>query len=75
MSAEDLDSDCEIDDENYNDYYCSIEDEIDLGDNKKDPESSHFLCLKVEEVEKLLNELVEQLSTRINVSYYKATLL
>jgi ariadne-2 len=68
MSAEDPDSDCEIEDDNYNDYYCSIEDEVDIGDCKKDPEMFQFSCLKVEEVEKLLNELVEQLSTQINVS-------
>jgi len=69
MSAEDPDSDCEIEDDNYDDYYSStIDDEIDGGDVKKDPESFQFDCLRVEEAEKLLNELVEMLSNQVTVS-------
>lgn len=68
MSAEDQDSDCEIEDEDYDNYYLSNEEEFDSSDYKKDPESFQYECLKVEEVEKLLNELVELLSLEINVS-------
>jgi len=67
--SEEIDSDCEIEDDNYEDYYSTtIDDEIDSGDMKKDPESFQFECLRVEEVEKLLNELVEMLSNQVTVS-------
>ena len=68
MSAGDLESDCEIEDENYEDYYCAVDDELDFGELRKDPESFHYECLRVEEVEKLLNELVEMLSIQLKVS-------
>jgi ariadne-2 len=69
MSGED--TDCE--DDNYNDYYCSLEDEIEI--SEKDAESCQYECLRVEEVEKLLNELVELLSLRLDVTPALAKLL
>lgn len=68
MSAEEQDSDCDIEDEDYDNYYLSNDEELDMADYKKDPESFQYECLKVEEVEKLLNELVELLSLEINVN-------
>lgn len=65
------DSDCDIEDDDYENYYNSqIEDELDMGDVRKDPESFQYECLRVEEVEKLLNELVEMMSIKLNVSYF-----
>lgn len=63
------DSDCEIEDDDYENYYNSqIEDELDMGDIRKDdPESFQYECLRVEEVEKLLNELVEMMSIQLTV--------
>ncbi|CAG7724017.1 unnamed protein product, partial [Allacma fusca] len=75
MSADDPESDCEIEDDNYEDYYCTVDDEIDMGDLKKDPESFQYECLRVEEVEKLLNEMVEMLSVQLKVTPALAKLL
>ncbi|CAL8129637.1 unnamed protein product [Orchesella dallaii] len=72
MSADDQDSECEIEDEDYDNYYLSNEEELELADYKKDPESFQYECLKVEEVEKLLNELVELLSMEIR-AFIKVT--
>jgi len=76
MSADDPESECEIEDDNYEDYYNStIDDEIEGSDIKKDPENFQFECLRVEEVEKLLNELVEMLSNQVAVTPSLAKLL
>ncbi|OXA52893.1 potential E3 ubiquitin-protein ligase ariadne-2 isoform X2 [Folsomia candida] len=71
------DSDCEIEDDDYENYYNSqIEDELDMGDIRKDdPESFQYECLRVEEVEKLLNELVEMMSIQLTVTPALAKLL
>jgi len=65
----DQDSECEVEDDDYDNYYNSqIEDEYDANDLKRDMENLQYECLRVEEVEKLLNELVEKLSIKLNVS-------
>ncbi|XP_039955283.1 potential E3 ubiquitin-protein ligase ariadne-2 [Bactrocera neohumeralis] len=59
------DNDCE-----YDDYYNSGEDcDVERLDPKKtDPEYFEFVCLTVEEVEKLLNESVEKLNTILEIT-------
>uniref|UniRef100_T1GU21 RBR-type E3 ubiquitin transferase n=1 Tax=Megaselia scalaris TaxID=36166 RepID=T1GU21_MEGSC len=66
----DGESDMEYSDNDYDDYYNSEEDsDIEHIDPKKtDPEYFDYKCLLVEGVEKLLNELVEKLSTRIEIT-------
>ena len=76
MSEED--SDCEVctdddmddddDDDVYGDYYHHEEVEIEMENKKDDPEYYEFELLKVEDVDRLLNESVEALSKAINVS-------
>lgn len=68
MSA-DSDMECS-DDGEYEDYYNSAEDcDIEQIDPKKtDPEYFNYQCLNVEEVEKLLNESVENLSTKLQIT-------
>ncbi|GAB6020685.1 putative E3 ubiquitin-protein ligase ariadne-2 [Chamberlinius hualienensis] len=67
----------ETDDDNYDDYYNTVDDcEIDQTDLKKlDPEYCEFECLTIEDVELLLNEAVESLSTNLQVTPSLAKLL
>ncbi|KAL5286972.1 ARIH2 family protein [Megaselia abdita] len=65
----DGESDMEYSDNDYDDYYNSGDSDVDQIDPKKtDPEYFDYKCLLVEEVEKLLNELVEKLNTRIEIT-------
>jgi len=74
MSEEDSDygdcSDDEMDDDDdddvYGDYY--KHEEVEMENKKDDPEYFEFQLLKVEDVDRLLNENVEALSRAINVS-------
>jgi len=68
MSEEqESDGDIEEGDDDYDNYYSAIDDEVEFSDAHNDPESFPYECLRVEEVEKLLNELVEHLSLQIHV--------
>lgn len=54
----------------YNYYECDTEDNgTDVDRKEDDPEYFEFELLTVEDVERLLNELVEALCQTINVSY------
>ncbi|KAK2189848.1 hypothetical protein NP493_95g01008 [Ridgeia piscesae] len=74
MSEEDSDygdcSDDEMDDDDdddvYGDYY--KHEEVEMENKKDDPEYFEFQLLKVEDVDRLLNENVEALSRAINVT-------
>ena len=72
MSSDEGDSDMEYSDDDccYADYYNTGDDcDIDQIDpSKSDPEYFSFECLLVEEVERLLNENVEMLSSSLQVS-------
>jgi hypothetical protein len=59
----------EDDEDIFNYYNCDTEDQTDV-DNKKgdDPEFFEYELLKVEDVERLLNENVEALSQEIKVN-------
>lgn len=74
MSSEEGDSDMEYSDQEcgYADYYNTGDDcDIDQIDpSKSDPEYFLFDCLSVEEVERLLNENVEILSSSLQVSVW-----
>ena len=63
------DSDGEMDDadDNDDDYY-NCEDDTEMEDVKEDPEYFDYELLKVEDVDRLLNESVEALSEAICVS-------
>lgn len=71
MSSEEGDSDMEYSDDDccYADYYNTGDDcDIDQIDpSKSDPEYFSFECLLVEDVERLLNENVEMLSSNLQV--------
>lgn len=66
----DMEDGGETDDDNYDDYYNTGEDcEVDQADPRKsDPEYFEYECLSIEEVERLLNEAVEVLSTELLVT-------
>ena len=80
MSSEEMNSqgseDEDYDDEDYSDddddtfgYYESIGDDQEMEHYKKeDPEYFEYELLKVEDVERMLNEKVEALCTSIHVS-------
>lgn len=69
MSAE---SDMEYSDNDGDDYdyYCEQDDcEMETDDrSKNDPEYFVYSCLKIEEVEKLLNESIELLSNNLQLT-------
>ena len=67
----DLDDMMDSDDEdNYGNYYDNTGDDIDLDKAENlDPEYFDFQLLKIEDVERLLNENVEALCTTINVRF------
>ncbi|KAJ9593833.1 hypothetical protein L9F63_027523 [Diploptera punctata] len=72
MSGEEYDTDMDYSDDDccYEDYY-NHEDDFDaeqLDPSKSDPEHFVFDCLTVEEVERLLNESVETLSTTLQIT-------
>lgn len=50
------------------DYYRDNGDDLEEGPQRGDPELFHVDCVTVEEVERFINELVEQLSTAIKVT-------
>jgi len=66
------DSDCG--DPGYEDYYNvqpwggEVDNDVDPEQNRRDPEYAVYDCLRVEEVERLLNESVEILSTSLHVT-------
>lgn len=66
------DSDCA--DPGYEDYYNvqpwggEVDNDIDPEQNRRDPEYAMYDCLRVEEVERLLNENVEVLSNSLHVT-------
>ncbi|XP_046425435.1 potential E3 ubiquitin-protein ligase ariadne-2 [Neodiprion virginianus] len=79
MSGEEYESDMDYTDSDcgdpgYDDYYnnqqwgSEVDNDIDSEQNKKDPEYAIHECLKVEEVERLLNENVEELSNRLQIT-------
>ncbi|KAK3912194.1 putative E3 ubiquitin-protein ligase ariadne-2 [Frankliniella fusca] len=72
MSSEECDSDMEYSDDDccYADYYNTGDDcDIDhIDPSKIDPEFFIFECLSVEEVERLLNENVELLSSSLQIT-------
>ncbi|KAG8230447.1 hypothetical protein J437_LFUL014711, partial [Ladona fulva] len=72
MSGEECESDMDYSEEEcgYEDYYNTAEDcDIESVDaSKTDPEYFVFECLSVEEVERLLNESVEALSTSLQIT-------
>ncbi|CAD6221213.1 GSCOCG00005092001-RA-CDS [Cotesia congregata] len=79
MSTEEFDSDMEYSDSDcgdngYEDYYnnqhwgSETDNDFDSDHNKKDPEYAIHDCLRVEEVERLLNENVEVLSTNLHIT-------
>ena len=67
-NGSDDDMDDDDDDDVYGDYYHHEEVEIEMENKKDDPEYYEFELLKVEDVDRLLNESVEALSRAINVS-------
>jgi ariadne-2 len=72
MSGEAFDSNMEYSDDDccYGDYY-NIEEDCDaeqLDPSKTDPEYFIYECLTLQEVERLLNELVQALSNTLQVS-------
>jgi len=66
------DSDCG--DPGYEDYYNiqpwggDVDNDVDPEQNRRDPEYAVYDCLRVEQVERLLNESVEVLSTSLHVT-------
>lgn len=79
MSGEEYDSemdysDSDCGDTNYEDYYNvqpwggEPDNDIDQDSSRRDPEYAIYDCLRVEEVERLLNENVEVLSNSLHVT-------
>jgi len=63
-------------DEDINNYYEDMGDDNDVNEiQEDDPESFEFELLKVEDVERLLNESVETLCKAINVCGFLTALL
>ena len=63
-------------DEEYADYYNTDECSDEVGDfSNIDPETFPYTCLSLEDVEKLLNESVEILSTKLSITPALAKLL
>lgn len=86
MSGEEFDSDMDCSDSDcgdpgYEDYYSvqpwggNLDNDGDYDQILRDPEFAVFECLRVEEVERLLNESVEILSTNLSITPSLAKLL
>ncbi|XP_011151158.1 potential E3 ubiquitin-protein ligase ariadne-2 [Harpegnathos saltator] len=75
MSSSEMDySDSDCADPGYEDYYnvqpwgSDVDNDVDPEQNRRDPEYAVYDCLRVDEVERLLNENVEVLSTSLHIT-------